>query len=390
MLTNLPCPSQPIGGERRPAGARLVWAALLVIMSGCSQTSRHEQDRQQAQQHWDAVRADVKLQLAEKQLRGGHIDEALLTAQEAVRLNPRAVKAHVLVAQVLLEKDQAASADRILQEAAAIAPDHPEVNYMLGLTAERRGQLDEAIQHYHRAGQLDPTQIDYLVAEAECLVAADRVRDAFDLVIDRRKQVDDDGTLDVLRAEIARLLGNDADTLAALQTAVRTARDTPRLTLDYGLLLQRLGQSDQAIAVLRPIYDQAPDESSAALVRALASAYETIGRIEEAKRVLERRLQAHPDGPDDWLMLARIALKAGDWPTARRCAAEAQRLKPSDPDAYLLTGYAAWKQHDATAAEAALRSALAADPQDALAQSLLGLCLSNRDATPSLPPQTTK
>lgn len=357
----------------RSATVTVAVLSMLIVgaLAGCSQTTHHEA-KAQAQQRWDRIRAGVKLQLAEQHFRAGRMKNCLQEAGQAVALDPQSIAPRILLTQALIETGQLLPAAAAIDAAAAVEPEHPEVLYMQGVVAERRQDLERALTYYQRASERDPTQADYVASEVECLVAIGRPWLAQELLQARSADFPQDATLKALQAEVALLLGDEHTALQGLQAALRTAGNDPRLTEEYGLLLVRTGQHEQAVSVLEPMYARSPDNMSRLSVRTLASAYLALGRPQQAKNVLSRLVEEHPNDPHDWTILARAAMVCNDWTTARRCAETLVGLTPDDPDTQFLMGYVCWKLNDPQRAKAALRSVLITNPSDAMAHCILG------------------
>ena len=354
-----------------PVVGPVLLALVAAGLAGCSQTT-HDEAKAQAQQRWNRIRAGVKLQLAEQYLRAGRVTECLQEASQAVALDPQSVVPRVLLTQALLETGQTLSAAQAIEAAAAIEPEHPEVLYMQGVVAERRQDLERALSYYQRASEGDPTQVDYVVSEVECLVAIGRPWLAQEILQARSADFPQDATLKALQAEVGLLLGDEHAALQGLQAALRTVGSDPRLTEEYGLLLVRTGQYEQAVRILEPMYARSPEQMSRLSVRTLASAYLSLGRPQQAKSLLSRLVEKHPNDPHDWTILARAAMICNDWAAARHCAETLVRLTPDDPDTQFLMGYVCWKLNDPQRAKAALRSVLVSNPSDAMAHCILG------------------
>ena len=177
----------------RRTGCFLALACSIWAMAGCSNTT-HQQQKAQARKNWNQVRAKLKHQLASQQFQAGHVESAITTTHESLGLDPENTEAHVLLMLALLEKGELAAAQRALQMVAELNLDSPDLAYTTGIIAERAGQLEEAVVAYGHAAELDPGGIEFVIAQAECLVALDRPGEAQQLVADNLERFDRDGS----------------------------------------------------------------------------------------------------------------------------------------------------------------------------------------------------
>jgi predicted Zn-dependent protease len=219
---------------------------------------------------------------------------------------------------------------------------------------------------------LAPAVVDYLVAEVECLVADGRADEARQLLADEGPKYDRDGTIEVLSAQVALLLGDERAATAHLRRAMDLVKDASAVAGRYGTLLSKVGRHTEALAVLGPLVDKHEGSAQASLVRSMAGSLLALGQYDDARRVLFARMRTGRDEAWCWLLLARVAIAQGDLPTTRRCAAEVHRLRPGDWQAQLIDGYVNWKEGDLAAAERALAACLTAQPRDSLALCLMG------------------
>lgn len=365
------------GGRRRPWVGRLTFAVTLLVAAGCANMT-HQERRDQAQRHWEQVRAEVKLQLATQQFEGAEIDAAITTVREALGLNPMATESYLLLARALLEKGDLGEAGRVLVAAEELGLESADLTYTRGVVAERSRDLEQALAFYRRARQQDPSQIDYLVAEAECLVAVERPEEARELVRACMDEFDRDGTLDTLAAEISLVLGDREAAAAAFRRALPLVGDDRLVAEEYGLLLAGMGRFAEAVAVLQPLVDaagQAGDEIPGAVVRGLAQSYLESGHTELPGELLSGWLRRHPHDAAAWFLQARAAMASDDEVLARRCTAAVQRLAPGRAQTYLLCGYVRWRQGDPADALKLLERSLVLEPNDVLLHCLIGQVL---------------
>jgi tetratricopeptide (TPR) repeat protein len=362
--------------NRLGLGALFACAITVAALAGCEMTT-HQQRRDQAQRHWCHVRAQVKHQLATQQFEAGELEAAIATAREVIGLDPEATDSYLLLARALLEKGDMGEARRTLQVAEGMRLDSPDLAYTRGVVAERAGDLSEALEFYTQARRQDPSQIDYLVAQAECLVAVGRPEEARGLVRESMDQFDRTGTLDVLEAEISLALDDWEAAADAFRRAMPLVSEDPLVTGTYGLLLVRMGRFAEAVAVLRPVLDAADDEPSGAVMRGLAQSYVELGRHESAIDLLDQWTRENPEDSAAWFLQTRAAIAQGDEALARRCAAAVRRLAPGDAQTYLLSGYVCWRQGEIDSALDLFERALALTADDVLLHCLMGQVLTD-------------
>lgn len=84
----------------------------------------------------------------------GRTEDAMALLDQAIAVDPANVPARLVKAELL--KGNPTEALNILNEAAAIAPDNPEVFLQLGLSAKAAGQNAVAIDAWNRFLELDP------------------------------------------------------------------------------------------------------------------------------------------------------------------------------------------------------------------------------------------
>ena len=384
-------------GKQVPRRCILPLAMLFVLFSATGCTT-HAQRRAEAEQHWNHVRARVRYQLAAQQFECGQIEAAIETVNEAIATDDSSADQYLLLAHGLLEQGKLASARHAVARAQQCLPlssagpaSQPvgEVEYTLGLIAERSDRLDAALDHYRRARSRDGTVVDYLVAEAECLTALGRPDEALALVSENVGRFDSDGTLEALRAHIFLLIGDRDAAVHAFRLAMERsecetglpAGRTPRwcdvMIEEYGALLSETGRYSEAVALLHP-YVKTRDDVPPSVVVALAAACLATDRIAEAKRLLRDEVRRSPRHANCWMLLARASILTDDWMTARRCAdrlTSAESGVPRSAQAHLLRGFVSWRQRDLPGAAESLRRALSIDPDDPLTHCVTGRVL---------------
>ncbi|UCE62260.1 MAG: tetratricopeptide repeat protein [Phycisphaerales bacterium] len=355
-----------------PSRIARVFLCTCMLLAGCN-TLTHPAAKQQAYEHWSHVRARVKFQLAEQQCETRLFAEAVRTATESLSLDPMQVDVYVLIVRANLELSRIGSASQAIETAKRVGLESPDLIYMEGVILEQQGRTEEALARYAEAHALDNTNVDYLVATAESLVAAGRSDEALLLLDEYANRLDDDGTVGVLSAHVAALTGDVDGAVKRLSEAVVPPASTDVVAEELGLTLARSNRHEEALAVLEPLWDrQADGEPSGAVCRALGKCYLTLNDPARAKDALADYANQHPDDPAAQLLLAKAAVATGDLLTALRAADLAERHAPDDSEVKLVRAVIQWRRGDLTGAATSLDQILALNPRDVEAHCLAG------------------
>jgi Tfp pilus assembly protein PilF len=369
---------------RTPAGwwlnAALAGVCALVIGSGC-QLPSHQEQKRQAQQDWRLLRAEFMLQLGGQQLGDGRIREAVVSLQETAALDPTDATPHLLLAKCYLEQGALDSALEASDLAKSLGGSSAESAYMRGMIAERRSHNEEALEWYGKSARLEPTNLDYCLATAECLVTTGRAIEAKALLDEQLRRLEGNEQLLLLRARVCAHLGDLEQAAADFEAAGGIPTETGWAAEEYGLVLVRLGRPAQALAVLRPLMESASQslgEEPGALplspagVRALATCYQQTGAVVRARTLLEEHLRLSPNDARAWYLLAKSHIEAGQWEGARHCVLRGEQAAPRMSDWRLLRACLAWHDGDLAASASHLESILTENCDDALAHCFLG------------------
>jgi tetratricopeptide (TPR) repeat protein len=165
---------------------------------------------------------------------------------------------------------QAAVADKLLREASASAPNHPEVLRLLGVHLTRASRAQEGLAALRRA----------------------------------LEQAPDDA---VLHSDVGSALNASGDAEAALASWRRACELQPDYATGWfnlGRNLQLRGESQQAVEALQRATSLAPDMWPAAVL--LGDALVHLGRFDEAAASYREVLKTQPAYGDAWRGLANI------------------------------------------------------------------------------------
>ena len=154
-------------------------------------------------------------------------------------------------ARNLLNVLQPEEAERILREALEVAPDHAQLNNLLGAALVELSSFAEAEARFHRAAELDPTIADPLARLGWLLY---------------EKQ------------------GKALEAKDLLQQSLKLDPDHERARYTLGLVHQREGELDSAAALYASLLERIP---SAETHRQLGLTYLQQGKLARAQRSLQ-------------------------------------------------------------------------------------------------------
>lgn len=355
-------------GWAPPAPLLVLSLALVVCCTGCQTTGR-PRAKDTAEKPWDAVRARVKLQLAEKHLQGGLFEDAARDALEATALHPVAPEPYVILARARLGLGDVGGAEVALASARTAGADSPMITYTEGITLEQRGRIDDALERYTAARLADPRQIDFWVACAECLAALDREDEALALIRSDATIADHDS----MRVLAARLeSATSADPGPQVEQIGPAMREHPVVAEHFARQLVREHRFDEAIAMVDGQTATTAGDKAApgAVVRTLTKAELGRGDSAAALAAISDYARKTPDDLPAQRLYAMSLMASGD---AFGALAVLGRLQAANepPDVTMLRATALWKCNRGNEARALLEPFVVANPSDSAARCLL-------------------
>ncbi len=342
-----------------------------ATIGGCSLS--HQQRREKAENHWNEVRGKIKLQLARQQYEHGLVDESVGYLEEALGWDTNNVDAFMLLAECRLAQGRIQAAQRAIEQAYELDSQNAKVLSVRGMVAERTKRFADALQDYRAARAIDDTEVSYLIAEAECLVAMDKSQEALGLLETTKLYYDNNPSLLALSGEIALRLGDREAAEQAFRAVLAAGHYTPVIAEEYALLAVRSHRFSEALTVLQPLFEKHGDQMAPSVVRAVAKCMLELNRPEGVKMTLREVLKKNPDDYAAWILLAKAGIKSNDMSTARRGAGNAERLSPNDPQTLLIVAYVKMREKNYAMASRALNKLVAQNDRDVLAHCLLGL-----------------
>lgn len=263
----------------------------------------------------------------------GKVDAALGQSESAVRhfrnaiaLDPKGIGAYMALAHHYTETKRPSEAVAVLVEAQQNVQITAEVRRLLGWAELQRNKLDEAIDQFQAALEMEPQDSSAQFGLAQAY---------------RRKSM-----LDEAAAALAKVEAIDAK--------------FPGLRLEEGRIAEAKGDMDDAIASYREALSQSPND--AALKSRLGATLILTGQLEEGESLLREVLEAQPYSAEAEHYLGRIALERGELQTAREHFERAARLEPTSGLYRMYVAWVALESNEMANALRELETALKLDP----------------------------
>jgi Flp pilus assembly protein TadD len=259
-----------------------VLAAALLIPRGGRQPVVAMQDPQSLAR--DHVTAGKNL-LAQQRL-----PEAYASFQEAVRLAPDLADAHRGLAAVTYDQGALIEAVRHLEQVAALDPADGRPYRMIGHICADLDKREEAVTAYRQALDRSLTgaaRSEVHVELAEQLLKLGDAAAALALLPQPSDTAADSPQALAVRAEATWTTGKADEAVTLVEAGLERFADEPRLLSLLGRLRIDLGGYGDAVAPLEAAARL--DRAELTTLQALATAYERLGRSEDAARVREQR-----------------------------------------------------------------------------------------------------
>lgn len=274
----------------------------------------------------------------------GKLDLAQNEWQNAVRLNPDLIDAHLALAGVALRKNDALSLQRSAEQIIRLAPASPDGYNLRAVSYIKRERFDDAEQNINRAISLAPQSAPGYVQRGELRVAEKRYAEAEQAF---HQALDFDP--------------NSAAGLSGLMDLYVTEK-----------------QPEKAIAAARNQITKAPNNSEFEDLLG-TMLFRSQHDLKGAESELAKAVQRDPRNIGARMNLARVQAAEGATDQAIATLQDAAKENPRVPDLYILAGEFCDARHDSEGAEKMYRKALEISPDNARASNDLAyLMLHNR------------
>ncbi len=236
-----------------------------------------------------------------------------------------------------------------------------------GIAAEQAGAPAQAMEHYRKAAETDPSLAAAHFNLGLLLVQAadfDEAEAALRAALQARNDFPEAW---VALADAFEAQGRDSEAVEALDRAIALRERYEGALMNAAVLLQKLGRLDEAASRYRQVLELAPE--AAALHNNLANVLQALGRLGEAEASGRRAVGLDPALPEAHFNLGNILQALGRGSEAEASLRNALRLRPAYREAHVGLGNALRDLGRVDEAQAAFLRALDLDPDDRDARS---------------------
>jgi tetratricopeptide (TPR) repeat protein len=362
------------GGWRGRVAVLAGIAVLAAGLMGCESANENKQ-KEQAKRQWNQARAAVLGGVAKEQYTNGNLPEARKMLGQALKLDPENAGLLVLSAKLAIEQGQLDMAEQELARARAADPKYGEAFYLSGVVYQRWQKTDRAYEFYTQAAEKAPSELAYVLAQAEMLVALNRQGEALALLEPKVVYFEHSGAI---RDEVGQLLvqqGRYAEAAEVLRQASILSNNDPTVNEHLGLALYFAKQYKDAAEVLGRLLKDEPYSKRADLFLAIGECQLQAGKPRDARASFETAAELDGSMPSVWLSLGKAAMELGDLKRAELSLKKAMAMDPASAPSNLMLGYLRLKQGRTQDALAAFRKANELDPGDTVSVCMVGYAL---------------
>ncbi|MGB0716747.1 MAG: tetratricopeptide repeat protein [Phycisphaerae bacterium] len=369
------------------------WAPVVVattlLFTGC-RGQDHETAKVTADQRWVEVRADLKLDMAEKAFEEHRYEDAAMNAAETLALAPGKHSAYAIMVRSYLEMQDLERTKEALATADAAAVDYPEMTYLRGVYLEMRGRYEEALTCFADARSRVPEDADYMVAQVEMLMQLDRAAPALRIINEFLARADETDSLTTMAGIVAEAAGDHQQAIRWYHKACLAHSDQRWIHERLAAILIQQGRHDQAIHWLTPFYSRimpqrnssstsAPiSEDDVKLMSLMVKAKLGAGLEREALDIQRKIVHLAPENLNHRLLQIQIAMRTGAYDAALEASRNALYHFPDHGELQLMAATTLRKMGRLQEAKERIETVLARSAADTDAHCLLAEILAEQ------------
>lgn len=359
--------------------SQAVWliAVLAAMLAGCATiqssipkaediSGKRRQRNEAALRRFDENRDRAEFEAAQADWSQGDADGCRESLEQLLERNPDHLDARLLLAELLLNDNRPEEALRYLQPATEAHADDAQVQYIMGLALDSTGQRDAALAHYERAARLEPDNEVYAVSYRPEMMSATGLEEPPESFTPPPQP-------DGAPLPPAEVSSNSADS-AASQVG---DSDRPKMSGSSVYSVQSVDCTEAADCAgdAGDANDvDATSVSASALIQKGAKAI-AAGSVEVGRAYFWEAAALRPDDPQIPISAAVSSLRHNQPEVAVELLEPAVAAFPDSAALQRILGTAYYRRGDYKSSQLALQQALSLDKSSALSYFLLGCTL---------------
>ncbi|MCC7191406.1 MAG: tetratricopeptide repeat protein [Phycisphaeraceae bacterium] len=318
----------------------LTAGVVLLGTAGCNsnQTKSHKAKVNAANARWMNLRSTLMLQMAQQQFDTGDLEQAERTTADAISIDPKNGRLHVLAGRIALERSQLERAYQRLQTASELDPKLAEAHYYQGIVLQRWQRFDDALAAYRQAYELQADNPGYLLAISEMLISTDKVEEARALLTEKVAYFDQSAAIRGALGQVYLIQNKPAEAADYFRQASLLRPDDMQLIESLALAQVEAGQNQAAIASFGRLAKDEKRANSRHVLFALAAAYERNDQPAQAKDIYLKLTRQDSADAEPWIKLGEIAWAQQDTAGTLLAANRVINIAPKRSEGYLLAG----------------------------------------------------
>jgi tetratricopeptide (TPR) repeat protein len=304
-----------------------------------------------ARERWNKASARIKVGLAQQQYDEGRYEQATTTTRQSIQADPEFTLAHLLLGKLLLVQGDVDAATAELKTVVEIDPELDEAWYWLGVSAQHYQDNEQAYTCYQKAVSLKPTDVDYILAVGEVLVAQDKREQAAAFLERKALVLPHEISLHVATADLMSRLARYERATQLYKRAALMTRDNADVLESLGYCYMFSGKWALASETFGELGRDCQDEQKKRVyLQAEALCSMNCAQYDRAINCYRKLGRQDSDNAEIWVKMGQAALGGGMSHRALRCGREALALRPDYPDAVALIGSALYANGEFKAA----------------------------------------
>lgn len=265
--------------------------------------------------------------LAQACLKGENNRQALVAAEEALKLNPKSVPALVLCGEISLARDPNKALEYV-REAQALSPNDPNCRLLAARILIKNNNEKEALSELNNAVAEIPDSLDLNLERAQLVYRLEGTDAALPILKSMAVKFPQD---DQVMAYLAKLFTETADFNQAEKAAVQALKlnqNQPDIHLLLGKVYHESGQLDKAIYHLSEAISNSPAPLDGLIE--MGKTYTDRREYKLALVAYQKAIEVEPNDFRPYYQSALVMRDGKDYPGAETMLRKAAQLAPDD------------------------------------------------------------